>query len=220
MSRPTWVPRPRLTVPWPRRSRGSGGSRSPSAVPGSPIAGRLPHPFGVFPAGHYSTASALDLLPPPGYALRLEPHPRFFTDQSGEVPLAVAGHLQRFWPRQFFAMFKAPTAAGLVHVFRPGEPYGQMLVVPTDLQYRAEPMDEFLAADRAKQDRQTYQLGHRLASTSGDPIVAIGLTIATNSSSASTAETGWTRFASTCRRWKCLTRRHYRNRCASGPPET
>jgi hypothetical protein len=45
----------------------------------------------------------------------------------------------------------------------PGEPYAQMLVVPTDLQYRAKPMDESLPADRAKQDRQTYQLGHRLA---------------------------------------------------------
>ncbi|MBA2594491.1 MAG: SDR family oxidoreductase, partial [Gammaproteobacteria bacterium] len=39
MSRPTWVPRPRPTVPWPRRSTCSGGSRSPYAVPGSPIAG-------------------------------------------------------------------------------------------------------------------------------------------------------------------------------------
>ncbi|MGI8427031.1 MAG: DUF763 domain-containing protein [Actinomycetota bacterium] len=34
-------------------------------------------------------ATALDLLPAPGYALRLEPHPRF-TDQSGEVPVTSA----------------------------------------------------------------------------------------------------------------------------------
>lgn len=74
----------------------------------------------------------------------------------------MCSFVQRFWPRQFFAVFKAP-AAGVGHVFRPGEPYTQMLVVPTDLQYRAEPMDESLAMDRAKQERQTYQLGHRLA---------------------------------------------------------
>ena len=39
MSRPTWVPRPPPTVPWPRRSTCSGAHARPSTVPGSPIAG-------------------------------------------------------------------------------------------------------------------------------------------------------------------------------------
>ncbi|MEP6999381.1 MAG: hypothetical protein ABI969_02805 [bacterium] len=125
----------------------------------------LPNPFGVFAAGHYGMATALDLLPPPGYALRLGPHPRFFTDGTGEVPLALPGHLQRFWPRQFFTVFRAPPIGG-THVFRPGEPYAQLLLVPVDEVVRIEPMEPELAEDRARQDRQvtllTYLLAKRL----------------------------------------------------------
>lgn len=120
------------------------------------------HPFGVFAAGHYGMATALDLLPPPGYVLRLGPHPRFFTDDTGEVPLALPGHLQRFWPRQFFAVFRTPPP-GVTHVFRPGEPYAQLLLVPADQQYRVEPMPPEEAADRAGQDRQVVTLGYFLA---------------------------------------------------------
>jgi hypothetical protein len=126
------------------------------------MAGGLPHPFGVFARGHYGMSTALDLLPPPGYALRLGPHPRYFTDETGEVPLALPGHLQRFWPRQFFAVFKVPPH-GTVHVFRPGEPYAQLLLIPTETQYRIEPMDAELVQDRANQDRQITVLGYLLS---------------------------------------------------------
>jgi hypothetical protein len=122
----------------------------------------LPHPFGAFSAGHYGMATALDLLPPPGYALRLGPHPRFFTDATDEVPLALPGHLQRFWPKQFFAVFRAPPSGG-VHVFRPGEPYAQLLLVPVDELVRVEPMEAELADDRARQDRQVTMLTYMLA---------------------------------------------------------
>ena len=122
----------------------------------------LPHPFGAFAAGHYGMATALDLLPPPGYALRLGPHPRYFTDPSGEVPLALPGHLQRSWPRQFFAVFRAPPP-GAAHVFRPGEPYAQLLLVPAAETYRVEPMEPEQAQDRARQERQVALLGYLLA---------------------------------------------------------
>jgi hypothetical protein len=125
----------------------------------------IPHPFGVFAHGHFGMATALDLLPPPGYALRLGPHPRYFTDPSGEVPLALPGHLQRFWPRQFFAVFRAPPD-GASHVFRPGEPYAQLLLVPAAETYRVEPMEPEVAADRARQDwqvtLQAYFLSKRI----------------------------------------------------------
>jgi hypothetical protein len=121
----------------------------------------LSYPFGTFAAGHYGMATALDLLPPPGYALRLGPHPRFFTDGSGEVPLAVPGHLQRFWPRHFFAVFRAPPV-GTVHVFRPGEPYAQLLMVPVGQEYEVVPMSGFEAASRAGRDRQVTMLGYFL----------------------------------------------------------
>ncbi len=142
-----------------------GTLRIEGELAGEMEAAGLPHPFGVFAAGHYGMATALDLLPPPGYALRLGPHPRFFTDFTGEVPLALPGHLQRFWPRQFFAVFRAPSPGG-VHVFRHGEPYAQLLLVPVDETYRVEAMEPEVAQDRARQDRQVtlhaYFLAKRL----------------------------------------------------------
>jgi hypothetical protein len=122
----------------------------------------MPHPFGVFAKAHYGMATALDLLPPEGYALRLGPHPRFFTDAKGDVPLALSGHLQRFWPSQFFAVFRAP-APGTVHVFRPGEPYAQLLLVPSTQAYRVEPMEVDEATDRANQERQVTMFRYFLA---------------------------------------------------------
>jgi hypothetical protein len=125
----------------------------------------MAHPFGVFAAGHYGMATALDLLPPPGYALRLGPHPRYFTSRAADVPLALPGHLQRFWPHMFFAVFRVPPP-GEAHVFRPGEPYAQLLLVPAAETYRVEPMDAAEAEDRATQSRQvnslTYLLGKRI----------------------------------------------------------
>lgn len=122
----------------------------------------LPHPFGVFAAGHYGMATALDLLPPPGYSLRLEPHPRFFTDLTDRVPLAVCGQLQQFWPRQFFAVFRAPRPGG-AHVFRPGEPYAQLLLVRAGQSYRVRPMEPEVAGERALRDKQITTLGFLLS---------------------------------------------------------
>lgn len=153
-----------LLYPYPhecRVSRGEHGAVFEGDFSAMTAAG-IPAPFGAFAAGHYGMATALDLLPPPGYSLRLGPHPRFFTDETGEVPLALPGHLQRFWPRQFFAVFRTPPPGG-VHVFRPGEPYAQLLLVPTEQHYRVEPMPPEQAADRADQDRQAATLGYFLA---------------------------------------------------------
>jgi len=122
----------------------------------------IPHPFGAFSPDHYGMATALDLLPPPGYALRLEPHPRCFTAVTADVPIAVPGHLQRFWPRQFFAVFRAPPL-GAEHVFRPGEPYAQLLLVPDRQSYDVRAMEADEAADRARQDEQVTMLAYLLS---------------------------------------------------------
>jgi hypothetical protein len=156
-----------LELVYPYRSecvvRSEGGAiRFEGGLAAEMEAAKLPHPFGTFAAAHYGMATALDLLPPPGYALRLGPHPRYFTERTGEVPLALPGHLQRFWPRQFFAVFRAPPE-GTVHVFRPGEPYAQLLVVPVDQTYEVHPMEPDLAADRASQDRQVTLFAYFLA---------------------------------------------------------
>jgi hypothetical protein len=114
-------------------------------------------PFGAFAPHHYGLTTALDVIPPPGYVLRIEPHPRFFTDSSGEVPCAVPGHIERFWPRMFFAVFKAPRP-GEAHVFRTGDPIAQLLVVPAAQGYTLTPMDPAEAADRRRQDFQMSSL--------------------------------------------------------------
>lgn len=119
-------------------------------------------PFGAFARGHYGMDTALDLLPPPGYALRLGPHPRCFTGDAEGVPLALPGHLQRFWAQKFFAVFRAPPP-GAVHVFRPGEPYAQLLLVRAGETYDVREMEPEEARDRAAQARATAGYGFLLA---------------------------------------------------------
>lgn len=94
----------------------------------------------LFAEGHYGYCGHIDVQVPDEYSLRLEPHPRYFTDTTGTVPLCVPGHLQTaWWPRQFFIVFKAPWP-GQEHIFRPGEPYCQFLVVPNKVNYKIREM--------------------------------------------------------------------------------
>jgi len=123
---------------------------------------KMTHPFGVFAPHHYGMTAGVDLMPPQGHVLRIEPHPRFFTDRTGEVPCAVPGHLERFWPRMFFVVFKAP-APGQTHVFRLGEPFAQALVVPAQVTYGLEAMEPEQVLDRKTQDRQMTATGFLLA---------------------------------------------------------
>jgi hypothetical protein len=104
----------------------------------------------VFAPGFYLLNTMLDLRAPAGYALRTEPHPRFFTDTTGTVPLALIGHLQtEWWPKLFFVAFKCPPS-GQRHIFRKGEPYAQLILVPRRVSYDLQPM---IAAE-AEQRRQ------------------------------------------------------------------
>lgn len=96
-------------------------------------------PFSSFAPGHYGFTSSMDIEPPEGYVLRLEPHPRFYTDITGTCPIPVAGHIQRWWSRIFFVAFKAPLN-GETHIFRKGEPYAQILIVPDKVTYNMTEM--------------------------------------------------------------------------------
>ncbi len=72
----------------------------------------------------------MDLKAPPGYVIRTQPHPRFYSDDTGTVPAAVVGHVQtEWWPKKLFIVFKAPRP-GERHIFRKGEPYVQLICVP------------------------------------------------------------------------------------------
>jgi tetratricopeptide (TPR) repeat protein len=104
--------------------------------------------FVQFAPNHYGFNTSLDLQAPPGYVLRLEPHPRYFTDRSGTTPCPIIGNLQtEWWPKVFFVAFSAPLA-GQRHIFRRSEPYAQVIVVPQRVTYGVQPMTAEEADDR------------------------------------------------------------------------
>lgn len=108
-------------------------------------------PFSNFAPEHYGFTSSLDMLPPEEYCVRIEPHPRFFTDTTGTVPIAVPGHIKRFWSRIFFVVFKSPRI-GEEHIFRYGEAYAQVLIVPEKIEYDIEKMSVDLEKSRKERE--------------------------------------------------------------------
>jgi hypothetical protein len=120
-------------------------------------------PFQEFAPHHYGFTSSLDLLVPDDMVIRVETHPRYFTDASGSSPCAVPGHIHTaFWPRIFFVVFKAPWP-GQTHVFRKGEPYAQLLVLPRKARYEVQPMPEEEAHARELASGYIEECGDELA---------------------------------------------------------
>ena len=96
--------------------------------------------FSAFSSDHYGVAFSMDIEVPSGFVLRVEPHPRFYTDRTGNVPAAIPGHIGPFWTQALFIVFKNPLFNGETHVFRPGLPYAQIFLVPEQAKYHAELM--------------------------------------------------------------------------------
>src|SRR5262249_35492700 len=122
--------------------------------PGEPLTGGEFMLFEPLAASKfYLFNTRLDIVPPAGHVIRTEPHPRYFTDDSGTVPLAMIGHVQAEWfSRLLFVVFRAPRP-GERHVFRNGEPYAQLLFVPRSVTYEALPIDaDELAQRRRRED--------------------------------------------------------------------
>lgn len=120
-------------------------------------------PFAQFAPGHYGFTSSLDIQAPPGHTLRIEPHPRFYTDATGTCPVPAAGHLHtEWWGKIFFVAFKAPRP-GETHVFRTGEAYAQILVVPKRVAYDIRPMTHEEQRSRAAFDASVSKLGKELS---------------------------------------------------------
>jgi tetratricopeptide (TPR) repeat protein len=109
--------------------------------------------FPKAPSKFYLFNARIDVQAPPGHVLRTEPHPRYFTDETGMVPLAMIGHVQSEWyPRQLFVVFRAPRP-GERHVFRKGEPYAQILFVPQQVRYELTRMEPAQEAERRELER-------------------------------------------------------------------
>jgi len=113
-------------------------------------------PFRPFGEAFYSYQIVLDLKVDPQWAIRTEPHPRFYADTSGTVPIAVPALLRTsWWPMIFFVIFKAPPK-GVTHVFRKGEGFAQMIVVPAEPDLTLERMGEEEAAERELRARRIH----------------------------------------------------------------
>ena len=113
-------------------------------------------PFRPFGGDFYTYQILIDFQVPDGYAIRTEPHPRFYTSSADDVPLAVPALIRTaWWPMLSFVVFKNPPE-GRTHVFRPGEPFMQMLVVPSDPLFELVEMTPEEDAEREMRGRRIH----------------------------------------------------------------
>jgi len=111
-------------------------------------------PFRSFGEDYYSHQLSLDLAVPLGWAIRTEPHPRYFTDPANTTPLAVPALIRtEWWPMMFFCIFKAPPK-GVTHIFRQGEPFISLIALPAEPALQLAPMEAEEAAERELRSRR------------------------------------------------------------------
>lgn len=122
----------------------------------SPDDGLMWPPFRPFGENYYTYQLLLDLDAGPGWAVRAEPHPRYFTDPADTVPLAVPALVRTaWWPMISFIVFKAPPE-GKVHIFRHGEPMLQFLIVPEESDFQLVEMTPEEEAQREVRSRRIH----------------------------------------------------------------
>jgi hypothetical protein len=112
-------------------------------------------PFRTFGEKFYTYQLLLDLKVEEGMAIRTEPHPRFYTDFTDTTPIAVPALLRRWWPMVNFMVFKSPPE-GRTHIFRPGEPMAQIVIIPAEVDFAIVEMSEEEAAERELQSRRIH----------------------------------------------------------------
>jgi hypothetical protein len=125
------------------------GARGETLEPG------MRPPFRSFGKEYYTYQILIDLKVEDGFAIKTETHPRFYTDVTGTVPIAVPAILRHWWPMIFFVVFKAP-AEGQTHIFRPDEPFMQVTIVQPEAKFELVEMPEDEAAERELQSQRIY----------------------------------------------------------------
>jgi hypothetical protein len=113
-------------------------------------------PFRSFGDQYYTYQVLLDLKVEDSLAIRIEPHPRFYTDQTDTVPIAVPALLRNWWPMMNFALFKSP-GEGRTHIFRRNEPFAQIIIIPAESEFELVEMGEEEAAERELQSRRIHE---------------------------------------------------------------
>jgi hypothetical protein len=112
-------------------------------------------PCRSFGREYYTWQILIDLKVEEPFGIKVETHPRFYSDPTGTVPIAVPATLRHWWPMVFFVVFKSP-GEGQTHIFRPGEPVLQFTVVVPDEKLELIPMPEEEAAERELQSQRIY----------------------------------------------------------------
>jgi hypothetical protein len=120
-----------------------------------PAPGRNWPPFRNFGEIYYTYQILLDIKPEPGFAIKVETHPSFYTDTTGAAPIAVPALIREWWPMLYFIVFKSP-GEGQTHIFRPGDPIAQFTMIPAENDFELEPMTFDEAAERELQSRRIY----------------------------------------------------------------
>ena len=138
-----------------RVSRRDGQVQIEGELPEPPAPGLQWPPLRAFGEAYYTYQSLLDIHPGDGYAIRTEPHPRFYSDTTGTCPIAVPALIRNWWPMMFFMVFKAPEE-GRTHIFRPGEPMAQILVIPESAEFELVEMTQEEQAERELRSRRIY----------------------------------------------------------------
>jgi hypothetical protein len=120
-------------------------------------------PFRRFGEMYYTYQILIDIQVGTDWAIRTEPHPRYYTDPTDSVPLAVPAMLRtHWWPMMSFMVFKAPPE-GRTHIFRPGEPMFQIIIIPVEADFELQEMTEEEAAERELRGRRIHASRDTLA---------------------------------------------------------
>ena len=113
-------------------------------------------PFRNFGDNFYTYQILIDLKVSDDMAVLTSPHPRFYTDPTDSVPIAVPALLRTsWWPMISFVVFKSPPE-GRTHLFKPGEPFMQMLFIPAEQEFELLEMNEEEAAERELRGRRIH----------------------------------------------------------------
>lgn len=125
-------------------------------------------PFKNFAPNHFGVTSSLDIKTEPGYGIMILPHPRYFTDMTGTVPLPSIGLIESdWWPNIFFIAYKAPQP-GQEYIFEKGKGIAQILVVPKNPEYKIEKMTTEEASERELQSQSLREFGTKIATRKWD----------------------------------------------------
>ena len=130
----------------------------------APEDGRYWPPFRTFGEQFYTYQILLDLKVEAGFAIKIEPHPRFYTDPTDTVPIAVPALIRNWWPMMSFGL---QVTGGRPHACLPtGRADGAVHAIPADCDFELVEMGEEEAAERELQSRRIHESRDNLGADS------------------------------------------------------